>query len=69
MDIEKALRELRGEKKRLDRMIAALERRQEGKSPGGRVWNAAARGAASERMKKYWEQRKQATGGDPPAGG
>jgi hypothetical protein len=60
MDIYKAILELRVEKRRLDRAIAALEQGEAGGSPTGRrTWNAEARRAAAERMKKYWEQRKQ----------
>jgi hypothetical protein len=61
MDIYKAIQELRNEKKRLDRAIEALEQ-GDGASeerPKRRAWNAGARRAAGERMKKYWEQRKQ----------
>ena len=59
MDIYKAILELKTEKRRLDRAIAALEQGEGGGSPSGRrTWNAEARRAAAERMKKYWEQRK-----------
>lgn len=61
MDIYKAILELQAEKKRLDRVIEALERGSEpnGTSAAGRrAWNAEARRAAAERMKKYWAQRK-----------
>jgi hypothetical protein len=62
MDIYKAIQELKAEKKRLDRAIAALEQGENSIEPpyrGRRTWNAEARRAAAERMKKYWEQRKQ----------
>jgi hypothetical protein len=61
MDIYKAILELKAEKKRLDRAIAALEQGDGAGLPhaGRRTWNADARRAAAERMKKYWEQRKQ----------
>jgi len=61
MDINKAILELRAEKKRLDRAISALEQGQASGEPrrGRRSWNADARRAAAERMKKYWEQRRQ----------
>jgi hypothetical protein len=61
MDIYKAIQELRNEKKRLDRAIAALEQGSGASEerPKRRAWNAGARRAAGERMKKYWEQRKQ----------
>jgi hypothetical protein len=61
MDIYKAILELRAERDRLDRAIAALE--QDGKAAskphGRRSWNAEARRAAALRMKNYWEQRRQ----------
>ena len=61
MDIYKAILELKAEKKRLDRAIAVLEQGDGAGLPltGRRAWNADARRAAAERMKKYWEQRKQ----------
>jgi hypothetical protein len=60
MDIYKAILELKAEKKRLDRAISALEQGEgAGVAPTGRrTWNADARRAAAERMKKYWERRK-----------
>jgi hypothetical protein len=60
MDIYKAIQELRNEKSRLDRAIAALEQGSgaPAERPKRRTWNAGARQAAGERMKKYWEQRK-----------
>jgi len=60
MDIYKAILELKAEKKRLDRAIAALEQGEGAGAAhtGRRTWNAEARSAAAERMKKYWEQRK-----------
>ena len=61
MDIYKAILELKAERDRLDRAIAALE--QDGKAPskprGRRSWNAEARRAAAVRMKNYWDQRRQ----------
>jgi hypothetical protein len=68
MDIYKAILELKEEKSRLDRAIAALEK-QEGGSParGRRSWSGEARRAAAERMKKYWEQRRQQSNGNPAA--
>jgi hypothetical protein len=60
MDIYKAIEELRAEKGRLDRAIAALEEDHETSAPSDRrAWNAGARKAAAERMKKYWERRKR----------
>ena len=69
MDIYKAILELREEKRRLDRAIAALEQGDPSSAgrPRRRSWNAGARRAAAARMKKYWEQRKQqiASNGGP----
>ena len=66
MDIYKAILELKAEKQRLDRAIAALE---EGNAapvrPGRKSWNSAARRAAAERMKKYWAGRKVAAEAKP----
>ncbi len=60
MDIYKAIDELRAEKGRLDRAIAALEEDSEaGAASERRAWDANARKAAAERMKKYWERRKR----------
>jgi hypothetical protein len=59
MDIYKAIGTLREELRRLDRAIAALEQRgDDSAKPRRRAWNGAARKAAAERMRKYWEQRK-----------
>jgi hypothetical protein len=71
MDIYKAIQELRNEKKRLDRAIAALEEGGEAadERPQRRAWNADARRAAGERMKKYWEQRKQEQDAKAPSAG
>ena len=61
MDIYKAILDLREEKKRLDRAIAALE--QNSSTGAGRTrrraWDSSARNAAAVRMKKYWDLRKQ----------
>ena len=71
MDIYKAILELKAERDRLDRAIAALE--QKGKvdsTPRGRrAWNSEARRAAAERMKKYWEQRRRNTSANGASGG
>jgi hypothetical protein len=66
MDIYKAILELRAEKERLDRAIAALEQGDDAAAPSGRrPWNAASRRAAAERMKKYWAERKQKAEAQP----
>jgi len=64
MDIYKAILELKAELNRIDRAIAALEQKGEAEATprrgrGRRAWNADARLAAAERMKKYWELRRQ----------
>jgi hypothetical protein len=60
MDIYKAILELKAERQRLDRAIAALEQDDDRAAPAGRrTWNAASRRAAAERMKKYWARRRQ----------
>jgi hypothetical protein len=63
MDIYKAILQLKEEKRRLDRAIAALEQRTAASEERThrRSWTADARRAAAERMRKYWEQRKQAS--------
>jgi len=70
MDIYKAILELKAELNRIDRAIAALE--EKGKPDatprrgrGRRAWNADARRAAAERMKKFWERRRQAEASEP----
>lgn len=73
MDIEKALRELYDEKKRLEQVIASLEEldAKRGELPvafrekrrGRKFMDAQARREVSERMKRYWAmRRKQADG-------
>ena len=57
-DINKLIKELVAEKRRLDRAIENLERRQKGQA-GGRVWSSEARQAAADRMRKYWEARRK----------
>ncbi len=68
MDIYKAILELKAEKQRLDRAIAALEQQNNGPAPSGRKsWNSEARRAAAERMRKYWADRKLAAEKSPDA--
>ena len=83
MDVAKALRELYGEKKRLDAVIARLEARlragQAGPAakPGARrrgrkSMSAAERLEVSKRMTLYWEARRARLGPSaalPPAEG
>ena len=69
MNINKAIRELYEEKKRLDRVIASLEEMQRtavvpGVAPppkrrGRKFMDPQARQEVSERMKRYWETRRK----------
>jgi hypothetical protein len=67
MNINKAIRELHEEKKRLDRVIASLEEMQRiaavqdivvpERRRGRKSMDAQARQEVSERMKRYWDAR------------
>ena len=69
MNINKAIRELYEEKKRLDRVIASLEEMQRNavvpgvalpaKRRGRKFMDPQARQEVSERMKRYWEARRK----------
>jgi len=69
MNINKAIRELHEEKKRLDRVIASLEEMQQNaalqiamapeKKRGRKSMNHEARQEVSERMKRYWDARRK----------
>ena len=69
MNINKAIRDLYEEKKRLDRVIASLEEMQRNAAAGGatlpekkrgrRSMNEQARREVSERMKQYWAARRK----------
>jgi hypothetical protein len=78
MDLYKAIQDLYAEKEKLERVIASLEelQRSAGSLPtlpkaakrrGRKSMSAQERLEVSERMKKYWESRRQ--GGDIPDGG
>jgi hypothetical protein len=63
-----AIRELHEEKKRLDRLIAALEAIENGEGPekpgkprrrGRRAMGFEERKQVSERMKRYWASRRK----------
>jgi hypothetical protein len=58
MDLYRAIRDLREEKKRLDALIAHLEGSQQPARRGRKGMNRGERRAASERMKEYWARRK-----------
>ena len=75
MDLFKAIQDLYAEKERLERVIASLEELERtGVAPaapaklsrrrGRKSMNAKERREVSERMKKYWEARRQG-GSDP----
>jgi hypothetical protein len=70
MNINKAIRELYEEKKRLDRVIASLEEMQRDaasipngvipeKRRGRKSMDPQARQEVSERMKRYWDARRK----------
>ena len=67
MDVREALEQLYAERKRLESVIASLElllRNSEGDSPavrsrrGRKSMSAEERQEVSERMKKYWANRR-----------
>jgi hypothetical protein len=69
MNINKAIRELHEEKKRLDHVIASLEEMQRNaaaqgvavieKKRGRKSMDREARQEVSERMKRYWDARRK----------
>ena len=65
MDVNKALRELHEEKRRLDITIAALEARlgngSRHRRRGRKSMSADERLEVSRRMSKYWEARRAST--------
>lgn len=72
MDLTRAIRELYAEKARLEKIISSLEQLLQGdvapaattgKRRGRKFMNAQARKEVSERMKKYWAERRQQEGG------
>jgi hypothetical protein len=79
MDLYKAIQDLYAEKEKLERVIASLEELQRaaeaapqpkaegGKRRGRKSMGSKERQEVSERMKKYWENRrkKQAKAGQP----
>jgi hypothetical protein len=67
MDLYRIIRELVQERDRLQRIIESLEQvkpfgkppvRPEGKRRGRKSMDSAARAEVSERMKRYWKQRR-----------
>ncbi len=67
MDVNKTLRELHEEKRRLDRLIARLEATYVPSRRGRKAMSAAEREAVSLRMKEYWAKKRGngASGEDP----
>ena len=72
MDLERIIAELYDEKRRLNRVIEALEAMQESgtgpvieieekKRRGRKFMDADARREVSERMKRYWAERRKGT--------
>jgi len=70
MDLSKALQDLYAEKEKLERAIASLEALQRaggelprptgtGKRRGRKSMNLQERAEVSERMKKYWANRRK----------
>ena len=70
MDLYKAIRELYAEKEKLERVIASLEELQRSAAPlpdvekppsrrGRKSMNSRERQEVSERMKRYWENRRR----------
>lgn len=68
MDLYEAIRALHEEKKRIDRLIAVLEELERAgdrqpavsrKRRGRKTMSAEERREVSERMKRYWAQRKE----------
>lgn len=75
MDLYKAIQDLYAEKEKLERVIASLEelQRSSGSLPslpkptkrrGRKSMSPEERLEVSERMKKYWESRRQSYPGD-----
>ena len=73
MDLYRIIRELVQERDRLERLIVSLEdaqasgkapARAQGKRRGRKSMDEAAREEVSERMKRYWAQRKAEAGAD-----
>jgi hypothetical protein len=76
MDLYKAIQDLYAEKEKLERVIASLEelQRSSGSLPaipkptkrrGRKSMSSTERQEVSERMKKYWESRRQRGENEP----
>lgn len=75
MDLYKAIQDLYAEKEKLERVIASLEELQKTAEPlpevlktagrrGRKSMSSKERKEVSERMKKYWESRRQGRSDD-----
>jgi hypothetical protein len=80
MDLYKAIQDLYAEKEKLERVIASLEELQKSadslpslpkpaKRRGRKSMSAEERQEVSERMKKYWESRRQGVDGSADGDG
>jgi hypothetical protein len=74
MDLDRIIRELLDERKRLDRLIQTLEEPRVRSAPrapakkgrrGRKSMDHAARKEVSERMKQYWARRREEQGTEP----
>ena len=79
MDLYKAIQDLYAEKEKLERVISSLEELQRAsgtltavprtsKRRGRKSMSPEERQEVSERMKKYWESRRQSGDGDSSDG-
>ena len=72
MDVDQIIRELTEERKRLGKIIEALEKRavdvkaRPRSTRGRKSMDADARREVSERMKRYWAARREGSGQAPP---
>jgi hypothetical protein len=70
MDLFAAIRDLLAEKRRIDRLIAMLEARQNGTFPrsrrGRKGMGEEERRQVSERMRSYWQERRK-DASEPPS--
>jgi hypothetical protein len=75
MDLDWIIRELLEERKRLDRLIRALEEPDMGRAAGMSVeksrrgrksMDGAARREVSERMKQYWAKKREERAAEAP---
>ena len=80
MDLYKAIQDLYAEKEKLERVIASLEELQRNAGPfpvlpkparrrGRKSMNPAERQEVSERMRKYWANRRQPKQEEPTGTG